>query len=237
MTHLPDDEDALDHIRVFTPEEEVDPDEAEVAEEPKPALDEVIAALIGGEYPRSVLVGLSDLGVRDAAELDRAWPQIDVGIRRAVPVELSDLAEERVDYVFHRALATLLDDPDPAVRQRAIAGLWEDEDLRLASSLATMVRDDESEDVRAEAARGLGKFVERIELGEIESRVGEEVLGALRDALEDDTESMHVRARALESLSVISDDESMREAIDRFYTEDETGFRATAIFAMGCSAD
>ncbi|HEV2128321.1 MAG TPA: HEAT repeat domain-containing protein, partial [Thermomicrobiales bacterium] len=47
----------------------------------------------------------------------------------------------------------------------------------------------------------------------------------------------HVRARALESLSVISDDESMREAIDRFYTEDETGFRATAIFAMGCSAD
>ncbi|MDQ4045628.1 MAG: HEAT repeat domain-containing protein [Chloroflexota bacterium] len=225
----------MDHIRVFTPEEEVDPDEAEVTEEPKPALDEVIAALIAGEYPRSVLVGLSDLGVRDAAELDRAWPQVDVGVRRAVPVELSDLAEERVDYVFHRALVTLLDDPDSAVRQLAIAGLWEGEDLRIASTLASMVRNDESEDVRAEAARGLGKFVERIELGEIEGPVTEEVLGALRDTLEDDSESLHVRARALESMAVLSADETVQAAIDRFYTEDETGYRATAIFAMGRS--
>ncbi len=235
MLPRPDDQEALEQLRVFVPEEDEDPEEPDLAEESKPSLDEVIATLITGEFPRSVLVGLSDLSIREARALDQAWPHIAVEVRRAVPVELIDLAEERVDYVFNRALATLLDDPDAAVRQVAVNGLWEEQDDRLAALLATMVRDDDSEDVRAAAARGLGQFVERIELGEIDDGVREQVVGALREVLADEMESLHVRARALESMAVLSGDDSVSTAIDRFYTEDDTGFRATAIFAMGRS--
>jgi HEAT repeat protein len=235
MSHRPDDQEALEQLRVFVPDEDEELDDPELAEDEKPSLDEVIATLVTGEYPRSMLVGLSDLSVGEARALDVAWPHIAVEVRRAVPLELTDLAEERVDYVFNRALTTMLDDPDAAVRQLAIGGLWEDRDERLAGLLATMVRDDDSEDVRAAAARGLGQFVERIELGEIGGSVREQVLVALREVLANEMESLHVRARALESMAVLSGDDSVMTAIDRFYAEDDTGFRATAIFAMGRS--
>lgn len=235
MLPRPDDPEALEQFRVFVPEEDEDLEEPELAEESRPSLDEVIATLMAGEYPRSVLIGLSDLSLGEARTLDNAWPHIAVEVRRAVPVELIDLAEERVDYVFNRALTTLLDDPDAAVRQVAITGLWEEQDERLAALLAVLVRDDPSEDVRAAAARGLGPFVERIELGEVEGDVRDQMLGALHDALADEKESLHVRARALESMAVLRDDVTVSTAIDRFYAEDDTGFRATAIFAMGRS--
>jgi HEAT repeat protein len=233
MTHPP--EDDLDHIRVFTPEEDEDLDAVEAEQEEKPPLDEVIATLIAGEYPRSVLIGLSDLSTAEAAALDAAWPSIGDEVRLAVASELNDLAEERVDYLFGRAVLTMLDDQDAGVRQRAIAGLWEHADSRLADTLVAMLKSDPSEDVRAEAARGLGRYVEMDELGELKPDRGERVREALLEVLGDESGSLHVRARALESTSVLGDNEAVSAAIERFYDEDDTGFRATAVFAMGRS--
>lgn len=234
MIHPPDDD--LAHIRVFTPETDEDlNDEAE--EETRPPLDEVIAAMLRGEYPRSILVGLTDLSAQEAGTLKAAWGSIDVDIRRAVVSELNDLAEERVDYLFNRALLAVLDDPDAVVRRRAVAGLWEHEDPRFAMTLAAILESDESEDVRAEAARGLGRFAEMAELGDLDAEIAERVTSALRDVLDDESESMHVRARALESASALASDEAVHGAIERFFEEDDTGFRATAIFAMGRTLD
>ncbi len=234
MTQPPDDE--LDHIRVFTPEEEnEDLDGDEVEREPKPSIESVIATLIAGEYPRSTLVGLSDLTTREAAALDAAWPSVSPEVRQAVPSEVNDLAEERVDYVFARALLTMIDDPEPGVRQLALAGLWEHEDDRFVDTLITMLASDPSEDVRAEAARGLGRFAEKAEMGDLDAALASQVTSALLASLADASESLHVRARALESASVLSGVDTVTSAIERFYDEDEVGFRATAVFAMGRS--
>lgn len=234
MTHQSD-EDTLDQIRIFTPEEDEDPDAGELEHEPKPALDDVIATLVSGEYPRSMLIGLSDLSVREAEKLRAAWPQIDADVRNAVVSELNDLAEERVDYIFGRALVTLLDDPEPAVRQKVVAGLWEHDDPRFASTLVALLTADPSEDVRAEAARGLGRFVEMAELGELDDELEETVCSTLLDVLNDEAESLHVRARSLESAAVLSQNEDVHAAIERFFEEDDTGFRSTALYAMGRS--
>lgn len=233
MTHQP--EDPLENIRVFTPETDEDLDDSEAPQEPKPAIDEVTAALLNGEYPRSTLVGLSDLSAREAGALKETWPSVDSSVRQAVVSELHDLAEERVDYVFDRALLTLLDDPDPAVRQLAVAGLWERNEPTFAHTLVAMLESDESEDVRAEVARGLGRFAEMAELGELDDDTATAVRQALLDVLDEETESLHVRARCLESAAVFSRDAAVHDAIERFYEEDDTGFRATALFAMGRS--
>jgi hypothetical protein len=233
MTQPPD--DALDHIRVFTPEEDEDPDVDEAEHEPKPPIEAVIATLIAGEYPRSTLVGLSDLSACEATALDAAWPSVSPEVRQAVASELNDLAEERVDYVFARSLLTMVDDPEAGVRQLALAGLWEHEDARFAETLLTILSDDPSEDVRAEAARGLGRYAEHAELGELDVEIAERVTAGLLATLGDDAESLHVRARALESAAVLSDVEAVTSAIERFYDEDDAGFRATAVFAMGRS--
>lgn len=235
MTHPPD--DPFEDLRVFEPGTDEEDLEDEPAEEPKPALDEVLAALRRGEYPRSALVGLSDLTASEAGTLKRAWEAVAVDVRRAVVSELNDLAEERVDYLFNRALLAVLDDPDEVVRQRAVAGLWEHEDPRFALTLAAILETDPSEDVRAEAARGLGRFAELDELGELDAETGARVAEALHHTLADEAEALHVRARALESASIRSGQEVVRAAIERFYDEEETGYRATAIFAMGRSLD
>jgi HEAT repeat protein len=235
MTRVPDDDLDLDHIRVFHPEEDDDLDAAEAEEEPKPALDEVTAALLRGEYPRSALVGLSGLTAREAGTFKRAWAGVATDVREAVVSELNDLAEERVDYLFDRALLAMLDDPDAVVRQRAVAGLWEHEDPHLAATLCAILATDESEDVRAEAARGLGRFAEMAELGDLDPELAERVTSTLIDTLSDPVESMHVRARALEAAAILGGNDTILDAIDDFFDEDDTGFRATAIFAMGRS--
>ena len=159
MTRMPDDD--LDDIRVFHPEEDADDlDAAEPADEPKPALDAVTAALRRGDYPRSTLIGLSDLTAREAGTFKRAWAGVDDRVREAVVSELNDLAEERVDYRFDRALLATLTDP---------------------------------------------------------------------------AESMHVRARALESASILGGHVTVMGAIDDFFDDDDAGFRSTAIYAMGRS--
>lgn len=233
MTQHPDDD--LSGIRVFHPTDSDDLDAADIPDEPKPELEEVLAALRRGDYPRSTLVGLSDLSASETLRFREAWDQVDPGVRAAVVTELNDLGEERVDYLFGRVLRAVVDDQESAVRQHAIAGLWEEMDQDFAVVLIQVLQNDPSEDVRAEAARGLARFAEQAELGECEPELGEQVRAALFEALDNSKESLHVRARALEALSISGNDARVRSAIEDFFEEEETGFRATALYAMGRS--
>ncbi len=233
MTNPPDDD--LDRYRVFHPDTDTgeDEDEDDVLDEPAPALEAVIASLRRGEYPRSILVGLSDLGVRESALLGAVWPDVDVDVKRAVVSELADLAEERFDYTFHRALVTLLGDADAAVRQLAIAGLWGYEDTRFAERLIDILASDVSDDVQAAAARGLAYFVELGEYEEIEEELNDKIFDVLMAVLANADAPMHLRGKALESASVRSGRSEINAWIEHLYDEEESGYRATAIYAMG----
>jgi HEAT repeat protein len=232
MTHRPDDDD----IWVFTPGEESEIDD-ELPEEPRPELGLVIDTMRRGEHQLSMLTGLNDLSVREARQLAAAWPTISVEVRRTVASELGDLAEERFDYTFNRALATLIGDPDDAVRQTAIQSMWGEGDTRHAETLLEILRTDPSSDVRAAAARGLGFFVEMGEFEEIDAALADRIFDALMTVLSDESAPMHLRAKALESVSARSGRPELRPWIEHFFDEDETGYRVTSIFAMGRTHD
>jgi HEAT repeat protein len=233
MTHPLDDD--LEHVRVFHPDADEDLNDQDIPLESRPELDEVMARFVDGEYPRSALAGLSDLSPGEGRTLKAIWPQVAVDVRRGIASELQDLTQERFDYSFTRAIQTLVDDPDATVRQRAVAGLWEWDDPDVAQMLVSVLKHDESEDVRAAAAHALGPFAEIAELEELDDETAETIHRALTDVLADTSEPMHVRARCLESAAVFGLDETIHEAIAFFFDEEDTGFRGTAIFSMGRS--
>jgi hypothetical protein len=98
----------------------------------------------------------SDLNEADLAEVESRWPDWPVRLRRSLLTTAGEVAEENFVVNFD-ALARLgLDDPDEEVRVAAVADLWESEDADLIPTLIHMMQSDPAEDVRAEAAKGLG---------------------------------------------------------------------------------
>ena len=180
---------------------------------------------------------LSDLSKGRAAIVAAAWPELPESARVAAVRKMSELGEERLDLSFGRALRIALDDPSPVVRQLAVTGLWEDEGADLRRRLLDLARDDASEDVRAEAAQGLGRFAERVAAGDLPAAEGHAVRATLRDLAGDEASAYGVRRRALEAIAGFGGDPEVNGLIGDAYASDDQGMRASAIFAMGRCLD
>ena len=122
------------------------------------------------------------------------------------------------------------------VRRDAIQGLWEHEGRDLIEPLAALLQSDPDAGVRAEAALALGRFVLQAELDALSRTDAERVEGTLRQALNDPTEPVEVRARALEALGALCED-WVRDLIEEAFSSDERRLRISAVHAMGRSAD
>ena len=130
--------------------------------------------------------------------------------------------------VFRRCLR----DEDEEVRRRAIEGLWENEERRLIAPLGDLLAHDPSPAVRAAAAMGLGKFAELAQLDKLLRKDGLRVEASLLAVLQNITEDMTVRRRALESVAVFNSpkvDEFIRWA----YDSDDLTLKGSALYAMG----
>jgi HEAT repeat protein len=206
---------------------------------PKPELTpaDALAAIGRGDFTSHELIPLADLGRADLANFRRAWSAFPVESRERVVRTFAEIAENDVRYQFGRALRVALDDPSDAIRQRAIAALWEDEGLDLLEALLELVERDPSQDVRAEAAQGLGRFTELAAAEELD----DEAADRLRDvliSLGDDPDSPYiVRRRALESVAVFGADPDIVDLIRNAYDADDAGMKAAALYAMGRSLD
>lgn len=239
MSYDPDDHD----LRIVTREEleagneSVVEDDDDLAAGNRPSVGDVVATLNEGRVRAAELVGLSDPSAPDLAMFRAAWPTFPASVRSTVVTELAEMSEERVDLLFGRVFRLALEDPEAAVRQIAVGGLWEDEGGDMLALLLAVVKDDSSVDVRGAAAAGLLRFAERAELGELDSRSGDQVRHVLFAVATDVGQDWHLRRRAAESASVFSSDERLPDLIRDLYDEDELGLRATAVFAMGRSYD
>ena len=131
------------------------------------SLGATLEALRRGPVRTSDVAALSDLGRPAAAVLTREWLSLPEATRVAIVREMDELAEERIDLNFGRALRVALDDESPVVRQLAVAALWEDERGDIVGRLQALAATDPSEDVRAEAAKGLGRFAGRADAGDL----------------------------------------------------------------------
>ena len=198
--------------------------------------DHIEALRDADQVSAAAIAGLSGLAMGEVDEAAEAWAQAPPPRRRHVVERMVEMAEANVDLEFDAFLCHAMADSDPAVRERAAAGLWETTDRRVALRLLDALRDDPSAAVRAAAARSLGHFALLAETGKLLERDREAVYEALAARLREDAEPGEVRRRALEALGVF-DTPEVEEWIARAYHSGDAPLRQSALFAMGRSCN
>lgn len=195
-----------------------------------------IQSIVAGDFSRSRLAALSDLDRSRTSYLRQHWLDIPPTERHALLLALAELADESVEFNFNRVYRVALTDPDPVIRQLAIGDLWEDNGEDLPPILLGILRDDDSDDVRAAAADALSATIDAI--AEEDSRVldRDELIQLFSEIIEDESESPIVRRRALGAIAAFADDPRIPDLIRNALDEDDQTLVAGAIYAMGRTA-
>jgi HEAT repeat protein len=185
----------------------------------------------------SQLGALSGASRSELAAFAETWSDLPVSRRQRASQMLVELAEENFKHDFNLLFRYMLNDEDAAVRAHAIDGLWEDEDTALVKPLIGYLRSDPTAAVRAAAADSLGRFVLLAEYDRLPQQgLADLIHDALLATVRSPNEEMNVRARALESLAYWSED-LMKGIIAAAYDDEDAVLRASAVCAMGRSAD
>ena len=150
------------------------------------------------------LTALNHLGGAEHERFLGVWRSLSIQRRRDIIDLLADMAEDNVELDFGAVFMTGLLDDDVQVRAESIKALWEYEDDGLVEVLLRMLYDPEAI-VRAEAALGLGRYLLRVELSGGDEARAREVESALRAKIDDESELVEVRGRALEAAGVRSE--------------------------------
>jgi HEAT repeat protein len=182
------------------------------------------------------LYALSDMSHEQLAHFRQVWPDMEAGRRRELMRSLVELTELSFEVNFDPIFLVALGDDDSEVRAAAIDGLWENEDQALIGPLVHLLRSDEAAKVRAAAAMALGRFVLLGELEEIDRAPAMLAEEALLETLRNAEEDLEVRRRTVESIAY-SGEVGIREIIEAAYYDESERMQASALFAMGRSAD
>ncbi len=186
----------------------------------------------------SRLATLSHLSAAEMLVFRGAWGAIETRRRREIINRLVEMAEENVELNFDCIFKYCLKDQDDEVRSKAIEGLWENEEASLVSPLINLLEQDTSEQVRAAAAKALGKFTMLAEHNKLRSchvsRLGESLLAVIGDT----NRTLEVRRRALEAVAPL-DLPEVKDTIMAAYQSGDDMLKIGAIYAMGrnCAAD
>ena len=187
------------------------------------------------DFPRRYLQEFSDLGPLELKTLLDVWPRVKPSRKLTLLEDLDALAEIDTLVSFDDLARTLLTDPEPEVRIRAIRLLDEYEDPKVVPSYLDMLKNDPEINVRAEAANALHLFVALGELEEIPENIYHQVEDALLASAASEDES-RVRRGALEALGYSSRPEVTTLIESAFHREDPA-WQASSLVAMGRSAD
>ncbi|MCH8848966.1 MAG: HEAT repeat domain-containing protein [Chloroflexi bacterium] len=184
------------------------------------------------ELKSSELTQLSGLLDDERDELRSRWAEIDTARRCQILSMLIELADDNCELDFGAVYDAALADPDAAVREQAVSGLWESGDRRTIPKLTALLSDDVDERVRATAALVLGHFAVLAAAGKLVERDATCVYRSLMDALGNEDEPLAVRRRALEAVAAFATPE-LPGLIRRAYESDEPKLRQSALCAMG----
>jgi len=182
------------------------------------------------------LYALSGITHEQLQRFRQVWPTIERTRRRQVMRRLVELVEQSFELNFDPIFLLAMGDEDSEVRATAIDGLWENEDQALIAPLVHLLRADEAVQVRAAAAIALGRFVLLGELEEIDRAPAMLAEQALLEAIHQADEDLEVRRRAVEAIAY-SGEAGVREIIEAAYYDEDEKMQASALFAMGRSAD
>jgi HEAT repeat protein len=206
-------------------------------EQPRSMLAEAISAIRDGDLSQTQVARLSDLSRVNARALVAAWESIPEPNRIDLVRRFDELSEERVELNFGRALRVALNDRSAVVRQLAVAGLWEDESSEMLDRLRDILANDESPDVRAQAAAALERFSSKAVVGSLDESVASDLRDSLRRSAIDTDAPYAVQRRALESLGPYAADPEISSLITEAFDSDDHGLQCSALYAMGRSQD
>jgi HEAT repeat protein len=209
----------------------------EQTDQARPILAEAIAAIRNGDLSQTQVARLSDLSRVNARALAAAWDSFPEDNRIALVRRFDELSEDRVELNFRRALRVALDDRSAVVRQLAVAGLWEDESSELLDRLRDMLVNDESPDVRAQAAAALERYSSLAAAGSLDESVANDLRDILRRLASDVEAPYAVQRRALESLGPYAADPKISSLVADAFDSDDHGLQCSALYAMGRSQD
>ena len=206
-------------------------------DQPRSMLALAISAIRDGDLSQTQVARLSDLSRNNARVLAAAWESIPEENRIDLVRRFDELSEERVDLNFGRALRVALNDRSAVVRQLAVAGLWEDESSELLDRLRDILQNDESPDVRAQAAAALERFSSKAVVGSLDESVASDLRDSLRRSAIDAGAPYAVQRRALESLGPYAADPEISSLISEAFNSEDHGLQCSALYAMGRSQD
>lgn len=197
----------------------------------------VIDALLNEKepFPPKYLHRFSDIEREALDQLRSVWNKVDLQrrIRLMEDLEVSLDTDFLMSYDDFAVFA--LTDTDARVRAGALKLLWEGQPITLIPTLIDLLKHDSDEMVRSLAASVLGQYIIAGELEEIPSTSLNQVEECLLEAA-GGNECDLVRRRAIESLGFSSRKE-VPELIHRAFDSDDPEWLASALFAMGRSAD
>ena len=186
-------------------------------------------------FPARYLYRLSGLEGNELNQLRKVWPLLSAQRRLGLLEDLELLAEANTVMHFDAVNQQALSDEEAEIRIVAIRSLWPSEQKDLLPVFIDLLKKDENTGVRAQASAALGRFVYLGELGKIPPGALKEVEEQLLDVLDADVDPL-VQRRALESLGYSSRLE-VADLIESAYQGGEPDWVASALFAMGRSAD
>ena len=197
-------------------------------------LDTCLTELEDEDAPLSYsnLIELSDLVSAEMPQFIRSWNQVSSERRAQVVERLVELAEENARLDFAIVLKLALADDDYDVQEKAIAGMWEGEDRTVIPLLLNILQSDAPPPVRASAAAALGKYALLAQEDKILPKDAQSVQESLMRSLQDESNTLEVRRRALEAVSPFNTPR-IHEYIRWAYGSGEQTLKGSSIYAMG----
>jgi HEAT repeat protein len=186
-------------------------------------------------FPARYLIRFSDMGPVELKKILSTWPQVSTHRKHTLLEDLEDLAEADTLTSFDDLARSLLADPDPKVRTRAIRLLWECEDPNLVPVYLNMMNHDEADEVQAAAANALGPFVLLGELDKLPLDIHHKAVDQLLAVVASNKKNL-VRRRALESLGYSGNPEVI-PLIEAAYNQKNPDWVISALYSMGRSSD
>lgn len=182
--------------------------------------------------PVAQFAEMSDLSPSELGEFARAWFGIDEDRQHNIITAMVEAAEENAEFDFSAVFKMCLRDKDEFVLEKAIEGLWENEDRSIIPGLVQVLQSDHSPGVRAAAAVALGKFAVLAQEGKLLSRDVDALHNSLMDVLRDTDQPLEVRRRSLEAVAPMNTGE-INSLVSGAYESDDPDMKSSSIYAMG----
>jgi HEAT repeat protein len=202
-------------------------------------IDQLVEVLLDASQPLQPLhlLRLSDLEGAELEKIHTNWANIPLVRRQTLMEDLEQLASEDYVLFFESVARIALEDQDARVRLGGVKTLVANEcdDPELIPLLLDLAEHDPNDFVRASSAAALGAHVYRGELEAFPQTIKHDLENRLLAVAASDDLPI-VRLRALEALGYSGRDE-VASLINEAYASDDAQWIASALLAMGRSAD